>query len=198
VSEQTSGKIPESDIREIADAFSAATKRLPPDSQAKALLFGVNVRLNVAKAFEAAWTATKIWLKVQAAGATAGLSLIDGMELAGESFALVTATLKAIGETVPADVYVACVVLGSAPAGMSEKDFESNLRSFLDNPSSHSFPWYLGLTNKRLADAKQNLSAPNAFGSLMIFLRKNLWVDDVAGGMVKVRPRNFEWGLSSD
>lgn len=66
------------DLRELVGAFRATSDRLPPDPTAKALFGGVNIRLNVAKVFEAAWTATKIWVKVHAAGATAGLSLIDG------------------------------------------------------------------------------------------------------------------------
>ncbi len=180
---------------EMMKAFQAAVTEAPKDQQTKKLIGGVNLRLNVAKLFGAAWTATKMWIKVHAAGITGGASVLDGMELASEAFSLVATTLDAVRKTMPADAYVACVVLGSMPAGMTEVQLAAELNKLLATPTEHQFPWYLGLTTKRLAEAKKSMSALNAMPNLIIYLMKERWVAKY-GQNLKFTERNREWGLS--
>lgn len=192
----TDPRISREDAQALADVFADAIEPGSVDTTTKALFGGVNVRLNVGKTLKAAFYGAKIWFKAHAAPATGGLSLLDGLSLADDALALVKSALDAVRERVPADAYVALIVLGSEEKGMRKDAFQSALTAFVnDAEKAVAQPWYVGLTAGRIADTKAALSKRDGFADLIAYLQKGKWLD-VDGDVIKLKPRHFEWGLT--
>ena len=184
------------DAGALADAFSAAIESRPKDVTTKALFAGMNFRLNVGKALKAAYYGAKLWYKAHAAPATGGLTIGDGLQLANDAVSLVKSALDAIRERVPPDAYVALIVLGSEPAGMKKQAFRETLTAFVNDASKiEEQPWYVGLSSSRVKAAKTTLEKPDGFDDLVAYLQKEGWAK-IEGDTIKIKPKNFELGLS--
>jgi hypothetical protein len=184
------------DAQSLADAFSAAIESRPTDVTTKALAAGMNFRLNVGQALKAGYYGAKLWFKAHAAPATGGVSIGDGIELANDAVSLVKSALDAIRERVPPDAYVALIVLGSEPTGIKKEAFRETLTAFVNDASKiDEQPWYVGLSSSRIKAAKTTLEKPGGFDDLVAYLKKEGWVT-IEGDTIKVKPRNFELGLS--
>jgi hypothetical protein len=164
------------------------------DKQTQALIGGLNFRFNVGKAFKAAWTTAKIYLVAKTAIVTGAITPAV-LGLPADIWTVIVATLDALREKMLPLEYTACVVLSSSPDGMTEQEFQQQLRDFLVSGKGAELPWYLGLTASRRNDSLLALEAPDGFTDLMKLLRRNDWlIED--GGKVKFKPRHYTWGVS--
>jgi hypothetical protein len=175
--------------QELAAAWTESIVEVP-DKQIQALLLGRNVRINVAEAFKAAWTTAKIYLTSKKIILTGITSPAEVIGITADVYNLIVTTLDALQESMLPLDYTACVVLSSAPDGMTEQEFEQQLTQFLASGEAAGLPWYLGLTSSRLHDAHTAFQVRNGFTRLMDRLWENDWLIE-EGGKVKFKPHHF-------
>jgi hypothetical protein len=179
-------------VDNLADLWTAAVEVEPPPPT-KALGFGVNFRIDIKKLFHAAWETFKacVELAVVHGNPTDPVAIAK----AGEAlYQAAQAVLASIHEKMNPLEYVGCLMLASAD-GLRAEDFEDRLRVFLTSTGPTYAPSYLGLSDKRLAAARELFAAPGAFADLLALLSKNRWLDQ-RNGLLHFKPRHVTLGIT--
>jgi hypothetical protein len=130
--------------REIATAWADSVEKTR-DAQTQALIGGLNFRVNVAKAFRAAWTTAKICFTAKKIALTGSVGPADIIGIATDIYTAVVSTLDALRERMHPLEYTACIVL-SGSHDLTPTEFEQQLTEFLVAGSHADLPWYIGLT----------------------------------------------------
>jgi hypothetical protein len=162
--------------KHLASLWQSAVQETPGTAE-QMQAFGRNFRLDLGKALAAvAATATAI----STAARAAAWDPIAILGLPAAAFAAISAGIAAVCEKMDKAQYVACVVLAEHPEGLTEVDFEKNLRNFLDDAKGKSFPWYLRLTEDRLQAAADALGPPNksGMGDLIKGLKHDKYIEE--------------------
>jgi hypothetical protein len=180
--------------QQLTDAWAESVVQ-DQDAEIQALIAGLNFRVDIVKAFKAAWITAKIYFTGQRIMMVGTTNPIEVIGIATDVDNLVVTTLDALRERMLPLEYTACVVLSSSPDGMTEQEFKQRLTEFLVLDEGAELPWYLGLTRGHLQDSLAALQAKDGFINLMNLLRKNDWLLEESG-KVKFKPRHYRWGLS--
>jgi len=182
---------------EIAALWQNAYERVAAtDKTVQALFRGVNIRINLAKALEAAAATAKAFL--EGAKAYAGdLSGTDWIGLGAEAIHAITATFGALVEAMLPLDYVACMLLSGHPQGITQQDLQKEIEAFLKNPKAKRLPWYLGVSKSRVGNAADAARTKDWFPQLLERLRKDDWLIE-SGDRLQFRSRNFQLGLKFD
>lgn len=192
VSMSTPNEISSGDQKRLADLWSASVQSDTASTQAQVL--GFNLRLNLGKAFAA------IGATATACVAAAGAAVLNPVALVGLPASIVTAVVAgvaAVAEKMHPLHYVACIVLAEHSEGLTKTEFEEKLRAFLHSAKNAEFPWYLGLTEDRIAKAQQALDEAEGFNDLIKGLRKEKFVSEKDQRLFYA-VRNFKLGLLPD
>jgi hypothetical protein len=174
-------------------AWQGAGEVVPSDQTTQALIGGVNLRVDVLKAFRAVYISAKVVLSTKKIVLTGVTHPAELLGLAKDVFDAVVTTLDALRERMTALTYTACAILAQHPQGLSPEDLEKAIRDFLGGVSAADMPWYLGLTKDHAANALEELSRSKAFDDLMARLVDDDWIDRV-DGRLRFRPRHYTWG----
>lgn len=181
--------------QEVEQLWSGVVVEVPADANTKALGLRGNFRVNVLQAFKAAFHTVKVYLEAKAAMVTG--SILTPWELAklakGGLDALV-ATFRAFYESLSEAEYITCIVLSDAGAGLTEAELQSHVQEFVGSLQHTEMPFYLGLTDKFVANAKHALAVPNPMDAIVAELVKRDFVER-KGDKVCFKPKHFEWGL---
>lgn len=183
---------PSDDVRVLTALWRDAVT-IERDAQTKALIAGMNFRLNLAKAFEAAYKTAKAYLKTKQFALSGGTDLMAGIEAAQSGIGAVACALNAFAEQVHELVYVGCMVLSESPDGLEVAAFEQRLREFLDQSRDQAFPWYTGLTTTRLAAARDALDG-QSIDALVTRMETDGLVTRT-GTKITYTPKNFVLGF---
>jgi hypothetical protein len=185
-------------MNEVSDAWNDAVEVGRPGEQlAKALAFGREFRVDVPKLLNAIYRLVDFYAKT--ATPLAVTDPIQFLKLGGDAFAALQATASALVQQLSELQFMSCVFVQSL-RGVPASSFAVALHSFLDLYGERDFPWYLGVTPERIAEARRTLSTlvANGLGGealiWAIFNNKNtsglLAIDD---GVVKLNPRTVTW-----
>lgn len=165
----------------------------PKDKTVQILILGRNIRVNVAKALEAAFSTIK--MIPEAVKAHAGqLGAIDWIGLGVEAMNVISSTYAALVESMPALEYVACVVLSGHPQGLEQVQLQAEIENFFKMTGSADLPWYLHLSKARIAEAFNATKSPRWMEHLMDDLHEHDWLNE-DGNLLKFKNRNFTWGF---
>lgn len=172
---------------------SVATKTI--DAQTKALYGGANFRLNVAKAFSAAWKATSLYFKMKKAALLGGPGIEDVLGIGSDVVGLVTASLNAVREKLHPLAYVACFALSSAEQGIKSDTLKSRIEAFVRDCLANPRPWYASLPDKVVKEAANAMKDPDWFDTIVPLLRQQGWLEE-KDGIMHFKPRDFVWGFA--
>jgi len=163
------------------------------DQQPQALIGGMNVRLNLAKALEAAVQTAHAVIAAGKALASHGTDVLSILEAGSSAVAAATAGIAGVAEKMTAVDYIGSMVLSEHPNGKTEQQFDAALREFLGSAAGTSFPWYLGLTKTRLEEASEALEKDGIKSVLTSLEQADFLIKN--GKIYKFKPRHFVWGL---
>jgi hypothetical protein len=166
------------DQAELKAAWSGIVEQPKTGSgQDKALGFGLNLRINVAKAFKAVWTTAKIFFAAEKIKLTGDLSPATLMGVASDAFTLVVATLDALREKMGGAEYVACVVLSHAENGVAADGFKTYLQEFISKGLVKTLPWYTLISQPMIKELETALKDDDGFEALLGDLDKKNWLE---------------------
>jgi len=163
---------------------------------AQALALGVNFRVNLLKAFEAAWETAKAVIKGTAV-AHAPFDIGGWLDVGIETVGAINAIFASLVQRMRPIDYVTCLVLSNRPDGFSNGQLQEAVKTFLDNPDASHFAWYFALTEDRIRRAREVTEGPNWFQTVLANLRKDNFVEERDGKLI-FKSRNFTVGWSGD
>lgn len=176
--------------RELAALFNEAVTR-GTDREVKALIAGLNFRVDVFKAFKAVWYTTKVCVKTAGCVLAGTTSPVEVLEIAYGTYQAVTSTIQALVERMTPLEYTACVYLSSVPEPITSSEFQSQLTAFLVSGKVAELPWYMAMTRNRLEASLKDLEVPDGFDDLLTKLRKNDWLVE-ENGKLKFKSRHYK------
>lgn len=162
-------------------------------SDTLALLAGRNFRIDIFKAFKAAYETVKAYSEAQKYIASHFTDIGAGSAAMYSAICAVRSALCALSESIQEDAYVACMVLASNPNGIQEQQLQTDIENFIRDATGKSFPWYTGLTQSRLKIALEKLKKRKA-GELVKYLCDNE-LSTAKDGSVKYTPKHYVVGL---
>ncbi|SIO12983.1 hypothetical protein SAMN05444166_2610 [Singulisphaera sp. GP187] len=191
MSDATVDPLPSDVQAELQTAWHNAVERVGEGTDYdKALGFGINFRINVSKAFKAAWTTAKIYFTAEKIKLTGDLSPATLMGLASDAFTLVVATLDALREHMGGAEYVACVVLSRSEEGIPVGEFKKNLQDFIRLGGEQVLPWYIFISKPMIDELEQTLETDEKFEDLLEVLRNKDWIDE-KGDTLRFKSRHL-------
>ncbi len=189
----------DTDREQIAKLWQEAVEPVMPPQEAsvgQALAFGVNFRIHVGKAFQAAWKTSKA-LALAGAAVHGPFSAILWVGVAVEAYGAVTAVFASLVQRMRPIDYVTCAVLAAHPEGRTSDELRADVETFLNNPESVQLGWYLGIDEARLSRAKEVLTAPDWFKKVLETLRTGGFLDE-AKDKLRFRSRHVTIGWKDE
>jgi len=185
--------LPSADLEKIKKYWGEAVDT-SSDPNTQFLARGRNFRLGVFSAFKAAFHAARAVFEVNKAIVLGEIMPWDVLGIAESTYHAVTNALRALSEAMSPLEYVACVVLASEDVGLTEDQLKKKLDEFLkaDPAKQGKRAWYLGLTESRLRDAKDELRSTIPFDTLIGKLQKKNFLVR-SGKKWKFRSRHIDW-----
>jgi len=178
--------------KQFYDALKRTIEKDAIDRTTQGYLWGVNVRLNLRKAFEAA-----------AIAAAAGFSIakiISGIPDPSDVPAMVgmlgfwSTLLDAVRKKMRASQYVTCVFLGDKSDGVQKKDLIAAVKAFVEAQLGQHADPHSGLGKKQLETALIELQEAHTDS----FLEDMSDFVEIDQDIVKVRSVNFTFGLRGE
>jgi hypothetical protein len=184
------------EVQDIRTTWNDAVQPLPRDAATQAFIGGANYRISVFGVLKATWQAVKLYVHGKIALATGAVTPVELLELVNGVREVVVSTLDAVRESLNELTYTACLVLaGAGDQGLTEVELKDELIRFLAGADAKSFPWYLGLTESFLTEARNGLAAPTGFGAALEDIRAKRFAIE-QGGRLVFKDCHFTWGLS--
>lgn len=185
--------LPSAELKKIKKYWQEAVVTMS-DPNTQFLAAGRNFRIGVFSALKAAFHAAKAIFEVNKAIFLGEIMPWDVFGIAESAYHAVTNVLEALSESLSALEYVACIVLGSNEKGLSAKQLEEKLHEFLDADLADrgKRAWYLGLTESRLSDAKDELDSTIPFHALIEKLNEKKFLEK-SGNKWKFKSRHVDW-----
>jgi hypothetical protein len=182
-------KIPSSDPR----AMLARSVQITADPQVQALIGGMNVRLNFTEALRAVAAAAHACIAGAKAVASQGADVYSVFEAGAQGFHAAVSAIAAVVEKMSALEYIACVLLSEHPNGLDQGAFEQEINKFLNSADRKEFPWYVGINENKVVEAKEDLTN-DGIAALVDHLKKSGFLEQ-SDTMLKFTPRHFTWGI---
>ncbi len=167
------------------------------DPQPKALIAGVNFRVNVMKAFKAVYLSVKFYIETKKMLVTGIMNPVEVLKIPWDVYDIIIATLDALREKMAVLDYTACVVLSNSPNGFEEKDFKEAIEKFVQIENVDDLPLYLGFSSKRILESRKAMTSSTWFDDLLKRLDHDDWLER-NGSRIKFEPRHYTWGLKID
>jgi len=156
----------------------AAVNRPPPETAtAQALALGVNFRIHLIKAFQAAWETSKVIVKGTAV-AHAPFDIFAWLDVGIDLVGAVEAIFAALVQRMRPIDYVTCVILANHPNGMTPDELSGAVRDFLSGTRADEYAWYLGMNQSRVTRAKEVLANEDWFETVLEKLRETEFLDE--------------------
>lgn len=169
----------------------------PPDAgTGKALLGGINFRINLIKLFVAAWATGKATVHTTAA-AHLPFMWFTWVQLGAEFAGAAAAVFSSFVERMRPIVYVTSVVLSSKPEGLTKPELRKAVEDYLSESQAVAFSWYFGMSESLVRRAKEVLSSEDWFTDVLAELRASEFLDEQDGKLM-FKPRHFEIGWKMD
>jgi hypothetical protein len=146
------GIVPDQEQVKLTDAWNAAVRftDVKTESVERALFRGVNIRVAFPEAFIAGYELVKAGAAIAAATAVHGL-----VPLAiWESYVAAHAVFGAMVEKMTPLEYVTAVILAQHKDGIEEATLADEVNAFLEDPNTRKFGWHVGMTEKRVEEAR--------------------------------------------
>lgn len=182
------------DLRSIQTLWSAAVDAAR-DHQAKALVGGVNLRLDVPKLLKAAYATVKYIGATGKAAASGFVNPLDWLELGASGLAVITAGLDALRQDLGILGYVVCMALADHDAGLHKADLKARVSKLLALARTEGMPWYLGFSRERIDSAEQEFSEPDALDMTLADLQRKGLVRIGKNDLVTFTPLHFSWTM---
>jgi len=174
----------------IKKNWSDAIVAIPPaGGPAKAAAFGMNFRVNLIKAVQAAMQLVRVVEKATISGDDPATWPGIGLE----ALAAVRAVLASLVETLRPIDYVTYVLLSEHESGVKVNDLKTTVEDFLSNPVSRPFAWYLSMTMERAKLASEQAQQSNWLELSLSELEKT-GMAERKDGLVFYKPKNFTVG----
>ena len=167
---------------------------LEPQTPAKAAFMGVNLRVNLLEALHATWETAAVAIKTAVALHTP-FDLAEWLGIGVEAISAVRSIYSSLVQYMPPINYVAYVILSKTPQGLPEVALKSSIETFLADPSSANFEWYLGMRKGLLDQAKKATELKTWFETVMQKLADDQMIERRTDGVVTFKPRNFVFGM---
>lgn len=184
-----------SQLQQVEQLWSGAVKEMPGDPNTKALGLRGNFRVNILQAFKAAFYTVKVYVEGKVALATG--SIVTPWELAKlvkGGLDAVVATFRTFYESMSEAEYITCIVLSNADAGLTEAELQSQVQAFVDGVQHKEMPFYLGLTDGLVSNAKLAVARNGAMDGIVKELVKRDFVER-KGTRIHFKSKHFEWGF---
>jgi hypothetical protein len=154
---------------------------------------GVNFRLNLGRAFVAAWETSKAAVKGIAA-AHAPFAIWAWLEAGAEAAGAIHAIFVSLVDRMQPIDYVTAVILANQPFGLTDDELKSKVETYLANPDETKFAWYLAMSGEKIDEAKESAEAPNWFELTKKELteKSQMMVVDAITGRLTFQEVNFE------
>jgi len=178
------------------DKLWRASASIRTDKQTQALIGGVNIRLNLAKALKAALETARACISGSKFVASHGTDVLSGLETIDTAIGAASSVIAAVAEKMSELAYVGCMVLCEHEKGVTEKEFEVALSAFVSSAKDKAFSWYTGLSKKRIDAAAEQLR-DDGVPALLKQLKKDDFVVE-KDEKFHFRPRHFTWGFRAD
>lgn len=192
-----SNTIPDAEKSLLKQVWSdVATVEIAAVGPEKAAFRGVNLRLDLLKALQAAWETIKITAKIKLALYTAP-DLATMLEIGAESISAAQTIFESLVQTMRPIDYVTYVVLAQSPSGMTQAELQAAVNKLLDHKQSlEELSWYLRISPSRFDRASQ--------------ARQGEWMDKVLeklseadmiqrfGNQIKFKSHNFKFSWHAD
>jgi hypothetical protein len=176
-------------LKELWDAAVVPINPPPAEDVGQALAFGLNFRVHVVKALQAAWETAHVAIKTIAA-AHVPFDPVTWLEISAEIFGAAHTIFSSLVQRMSPIDYISCVVLSAHPEGMTDIELQNAVKSFLDDPNQDQFSWYLRVSDDTIARAKAVLGGKNWFPELLESLRDAKFLDEDQEKL-KFHPRNY-------
>jgi hypothetical protein len=149
----------------------AAVPENPPPAQtaAQALAFGVNFRVNLLKAFQAAWETAQIAIKLTVATHT--FDPLSALEIGVEVVSAVHTIFSSLVQGMRPIDYITAVILSNSEE-LTGADLRKAVEDFLRNPNASQFSWYLGMSEDRVRRAREVAAMTTWFDQTLDRLRE--------------------------
>lgn len=187
------------DFKRLQELWNAAVVPInppPAEDVGQALAFGVNFRINIIKALQAAWETAEVAIKTIAA-THVPFDPVTWLDISAEFFGAAHTIFSSLIQRMSPMDYIACVVLSAHQEGMTEIEFQDALKSFLDHPNQDQFSWYLRLSDDAITRAKDVLRGKNWYQDLLKSLRELKFLNENQGKL-KFHSRNYTVGWKGD
>jgi hypothetical protein len=152
-------------VRRVSSLWKDAAIELPPDDESaaeKALLFRINLRVDILKALQASWETAKAAFRATAALHNP-LDPIGWVEAGVDTISAVQTILAALVESMPKIDFVTAVILANHDGGMQPNQLKAAVEKHLRGEDATKYAWYLGMSDKYVRAAAATLQTPTWF-----------------------------------
>lgn len=184
------------DPAHVQSLWSEAISRVAGDPNTKQIGARGNFRINVVQALKATYYTAKLYVEGKVAIATADFTPWTLAKLLKGGYDAVAATLRTFYESLSEAEYVACIVLSRADSGLTPEELREETLAFVGSKNFDSLPFYLGLSDAFVAEARKVLETANAVDSVVVELDERGLVDR-RDGRIYFKAKHFEWGFTS-
>jgi hypothetical protein len=164
----------------------------------QAFAAGVNLRFHLGHALKAAWETSKA--VVSAAKAMhAPFEVWSWLEFGAEATAAVQSLFESLVQRIHPIDYVTAVILSDhfASEGVPPAQLKKEVENFLADPKAKEFAWYLGMSDKKIDEARDALD-DDWFDLSLPRLQKLGFVDtSPVNGTLRFSSVDFEVGIKS-
>lgn len=161
---------------------------------------GVNLRVDLRKAFKAVYRTAELGVKAVGYAAAGPFGAWGTIDMAASGYGTVVAVLDAVREPMGADVYVASCVLAAFDNGLTQEELKDKLRKLIDTTTVTQLPWYLGLTEGFLEGVAERFSTDEGLYNAIEVLVRDGWAEskaiDAREERLFFKERHFSLGVS--
>lgn len=162
------------------------------DTEAKALVAGRRLRVHVGHLLSALW---KTALAVVHGHELAAGNPLAVAKVTAELFGAGLAAFRAVQETLSEAEFLACVTLSDLPEGLTQEELEEGIRFRCTEVPLALFPWYLGIDERYLEQARRGLKSPNTIADVVAALKTKGLVRTAENGRLLFIDRELVWEL---
>jgi len=186
------------DYKRLKELWAAAVVPIdPPPAQdvGQALAFGLNFRVHIIKALQAAWETAHVAIRIIAD--QGAFDPATWLEISAEVFGAAHTIFASLVQRMRPIDYISCVILSAHPQGMTGTELQEAVTSFLAKPDQKQFSWYLRLSDGPLERAKDVTNGRDWFPAVLQSLRKYEFLDEDQGTL-NFHPRHYTVGWKGD
>jgi hypothetical protein len=160
---------------------------LHPESVGKAFFLGRNIRVKLPDAFIAGYRTVMAGFSIADAFGSGG----DWPKATLEAYVAAQSVFSALVEKMKPLEYVTIVILSQYPQGVDEGMLAEEVEKFLDSPNTRTFGWHLGMTEKRVNEARDD-----RYGGWIAPILRDLESKgflSASGTTLHFKQKNVEW-----